>query len=652
MSDARHNSLRSTDSASFDFVESHESRGWPRRLLHVPSMRSLSWEPGNLYGGVREPRYNAISYTWGRFTLRGTDESTDVSSLSVEGIPWATPRVDPTHFTVAEFQNVLELALDTPVFEFKDKTEMPTMTWQHLEFVWVDVACIDQRGNQDSQLEIGRQAEIFRNASFVYVWLTRTTEEPLYDASLGVRYLSEEAYRNIPSWFGSYAIHAAELEPGYDTEWLEDGLEELRNLCRDPWFTSLWTLQEAYLRRDACFMSREGAIMPYQQRFDIDFEPGEADCLGWLFTIDELLFATENCRNAVEVKASAKAYEKNAVYTPDTAILQFLEASGLSALSRNNPLELYTASTNRKPSRINDSIYGIMQIFEFRLGASAPHAASDVELTLTDLEDELGLELMRLCPPLSQSFRHDHWPRETGQNWRISRQSTVPGSGFTDYVPWEPSRYISECVLGTTRIDGAPWATFSGLTCSFGALRDAWSYANDADTYRHPPWHEGKSDMCIVLDARPGLFPYLDTPDKHHIRRGPGQYIIASQLNSMFGSRLRVLHLGSLNLVDDSVVSHVGLLLLQPSEDGAQSSGHHWERIGVCTWQVGLQEPRLENASGPVANRQWTSGWRPLFTEPFPKLVDEETIEEVQTCWNTLALRNYQDWTRLEGIFG
>jgi hypothetical protein len=40
---------------------------WPRRLLYVLEMRSYERDGDNTYGGVREPAYNIISYTWGRW---------------------------------------------------------------------------------------------------------------------------------------------------------------------------------------------------------------------------------------------------------------------------------------------------------------------------------------------------------------------------------------------------------------------------------------------------------------------------------------------------------------------------------------------------------------------------------------------------------
>ena len=49
-----------------------------------------------------------------------------------------------------------------------------------IEFVWLDVACIDQTPNHPQMaFEIGRQARIFRKAKRVFVWVTQSTHEKL-----------------------------------------------------------------------------------------------------------------------------------------------------------------------------------------------------------------------------------------------------------------------------------------------------------------------------------------------------------------------------------------------------------------------------------------------------------------------------------------
>ena len=58
---------------------------WPRRLLHVSTLTSCEWAEGNIYKGVKEPRYVAISYTWGRWALR-PGEKPGVESIRIKGV--------------------------------------------------------------------------------------------------------------------------------------------------------------------------------------------------------------------------------------------------------------------------------------------------------------------------------------------------------------------------------------------------------------------------------------------------------------------------------------------------------------------------------------------------------------------------------------
>ncbi|KAI3392456.1 hypothetical protein diail_5700, partial [Diaporthe ilicicola] len=134
---------------------------WPRRLLQLthPVWTSHEWQPGHVYGGHREPKYSAISYTWGRFRLDGEDarkaqrkskKLRQVKGLFVKGCPWRIPPIDPARFTVEEFRKALERTAGIG----GDSSG---------KFVWLDVACIDQE-TEAGQLEVGRQAGIFRGA--------------------------------------------------------------------------------------------------------------------------------------------------------------------------------------------------------------------------------------------------------------------------------------------------------------------------------------------------------------------------------------------------------------------------------------------------------------------------------------------------------
>ncbi|KAK8041592.1 hypothetical protein PG994_014599 [Apiospora phragmitis] len=111
--------------------------GWPRRLLHVGSMTSCTWQSGNIYSwedvnGYQQrvqPRYNAITYTGGRYAYEygGTGHKT-ASYLPVHGITWSdfVPRMRD-RFTPEDLAKFVAAAVEGDV-----------------EFVWLDIACINQ----------------------------------------------------------------------------------------------------------------------------------------------------------------------------------------------------------------------------------------------------------------------------------------------------------------------------------------------------------------------------------------------------------------------------------------------------------------------------------------------------------------------------
>ncbi|KAI0184658.1 hypothetical protein EV127DRAFT_504438 [Xylaria flabelliformis] len=152
---------------------------WPQQLVHVPSMTSISRDENNVYtaGGIdfHKPAYNILSYTWGRWRIH---ESGDSPSLALLGTPWEIPAIAKKHFTVAAFRKVIEAVVGMDVI-----------------WVWVDVGCIDQRNNEQTALEIGCQASIFRLARTPYVWLSQTPIAKLSPAIGLVTELSNNQYK-------------------------------------------------------------------------------------------------------------------------------------------------------------------------------------------------------------------------------------------------------------------------------------------------------------------------------------------------------------------------------------------------------------------------------------------------------------------------
>ena len=75
----------------YTYMHIDELGEWPRRLLHVSSMTSYEWQPGNVYRGCKELKYLAISYTWGRWKLRDGQKPKVKTALQIDGVPWQNP---------------------------------------------------------------------------------------------------------------------------------------------------------------------------------------------------------------------------------------------------------------------------------------------------------------------------------------------------------------------------------------------------------------------------------------------------------------------------------------------------------------------------------------------------------------------------------
>lgn len=150
---------------------------WPRRLLHVPSMTSLEWQPGDKYGDHVRPTYNAVSYTWGRYNLdfyipgikkEKRNKYRNVRAIEINGVDWRIPRINPEQFSTDQFLRLLQ-----------QTCEAIDGASEKIDFLWLDVACIDQKHMPQKMAEIGRQAVIFQGAKRAYIWLTAIDHDRL-----------------------------------------------------------------------------------------------------------------------------------------------------------------------------------------------------------------------------------------------------------------------------------------------------------------------------------------------------------------------------------------------------------------------------------------------------------------------------------------
>ncbi|KAI0192676.1 heterokaryon incompatibility protein-domain-containing protein [Xylaria flabelliformis] len=403
---------------------------WPQRLIHVPTMESIPRDDNNVYRAagidVHKPKYNILSYTWGRWKI---PDGTDCPALPVTGTPWQIPAVKEEHFTVDAFQKVIR-----------------TITGTDIAWVWVDVGCIDQRDNEQAALEIGRQASIFKQAQSSFVWLSHVSTAKLTSAIQDAQTYGLEMRDYIDKRHASLDIMQIVTELK----------RALNNIFQDPWFSSLWTLQEVVLRNDAVMLSTEGEPVAWES------EPR----LQYAF----LTMFINHCQNIywdledVEKRVWAARYTGNG--SVDEGLVdslrdireQILQA-GFYYLFSDNPNVQYGTARYRKTSRRVDRVYAIMQIYDIRVGKSAPGDNPELE----ELVDEFASAILQLSPGHTHSTNSlilvlggagGWWdkkqqyrvecasnsavkggscvlfihvtPPEKGKTWRITENSTVP----------------------------------------------------------------------------------------------------------------------------------------------------------------------------------------------------------------------------------
>lgn len=161
-------------------------------------------------------------------------------------MPWDVPRIDPEHLNVCQMERVIQTACSTSAFSKASRgvhKNLRLLPWT--EFVWLDIACIDQRWGPMAAMEVGPQADIFCNANGVAIWLSRTGQD--------------QTSRQCVQDFVSSTLSR---EDGEEEDcWREGVLKGIGELLGDPWFSSLWKLQEAFLCGDAYFVLAHADIL-------------------------------------------------------------------------------------------------------------------------------------------------------------------------------------------------------------------------------------------------------------------------------------------------------------------------------------------------------------------------------------------------------
>lgn len=440
-------------------------------------------------------------------------------ALAVNGITWKVPAVLDSHFSVPELTHIVN-RVGTGV-----------------SYVWIDVACIDQETRQVKMDEVGKQAAIFDKADCAHVWLSQihTMDLARYMVQL------EAAARGVErlGCMGPPCIQ--------NTEWLDSTIELFQNILADPWFSSLWTLQEAWLRKDAFLLSREGESVSSNTRDEITV----FDLAGYSSTV---------YREIMNYTLTATHPE---LYDAERAqfLLNLIRESGLPSLNSSNAVVLYSIARFRRTRHPLDRVYGIMQIYGLRLGESAQPGNS---FTLDELEDQLAVALNAKSPLYAQLLVHTE-PSQPGKCWRVNPFSEAPT--LADRIV----KANDQCQI---RLSDLGRGVFQGRACNFGdAVVTMWRKASG-----NRPVEEILLDASELADQHFPLSSRLLSGNMDE-----RQHLTAEKLVRLLGDRMIIALLGTgmQHRQGRMMAVSVGLILVCH----CQSDEVYWQRIGICAWE-------------------------------------------------------------------
>ncbi len=168
--------------------------------------------------------YIAVSYTWGRWMCGKT---------KISGTEWHVPQVD-CNFKLSTLQQIL--------------SEIP-----YCRYFWLDVLCIDQDDCEAKKEEIAKQGAIFARARGVlaYFWTIENADH------------LAQALCDLGD-FVLQSIEICSVEDRRRSEYTPQGVQNYNShavdLQNEPWFSSLWTLQEMILFPSSIWMAADGGI--------------------------------------------------------------------------------------------------------------------------------------------------------------------------------------------------------------------------------------------------------------------------------------------------------------------------------------------------------------------------------------------------------
>ena len=224
---------------------------------------------------------------------------------------------------------------------------------------------------------------------------------------------------------------------------------------------------------------------------------------------------------------------------------------------------LYGAARHRTTRDPKDRVYGIMQVYKFRLGSSAQ---PDQDFTLANLELQLAMAHKVRSAISAQLFVHTRII-EVGECWRMDSQSKLPQVLLT--IADTDRSSLCGISFGSSEVP-----RMRAKACRLRDIANVWKQVSSPQ--------ESNTIQTVMLDVTTFREKQISLEMHDLSQDDDRQHDLSSLLVDALNDEVRVFLLGILvDGVDEDIDIAVGLIAT-PQRLGTTLC---WQRIGICLWE-------------------------------------------------------------------
>ncbi|KUJ13698.1 HET-domain-containing protein [Mollisia scopiformis] len=208
---------------------------WQRPYLYIADdeMEEVHFRDSNYMirdADTFEPRFDALSYTWGSFA---EVEIACVVGDDGDGVEGAIPATGDRSLEITE-----NLAVALKHLRYSDRPRL----------IWVDAICINQQDVEERNEQVLRMSDLYKHADQVVVWLGTSSSN-----SAKAFEILEHVGKQIEYTIDTYVVRSPEADPFADWSDFDyspfdvETWKTIRDLITRPWFERVWVVQEIQL---------------------------------------------------------------------------------------------------------------------------------------------------------------------------------------------------------------------------------------------------------------------------------------------------------------------------------------------------------------------------------------------------------------------